>query len=52
METGLKARVWDVSDRQHKVAQRRIGKLAMENELLRERCRRTADPFNWGKSKK
>lgn len=52
MKAGLKTRPQDASDLQLKEAQRRIGELSMENELLRERFRRTTDPFFRGKSKK
>jgi len=52
MEEALKAHPQDPSERKLAEAQRQIGELTMENELLRERCRRAAAPFGRGKSAK
>ena len=52
MEEALKASVHDPAERKLAEAQRQIGELTMENELLRERCRRAAGPFGRGKSAK
>ncbi len=42
MEAALKAQAEDPTERKLAEAQRRIGELTMDNELLRERCRRAA----------
>ncbi|HOY80259.1 MAG TPA: transposase [Hyphomonadaceae bacterium] len=52
METALKAHAEDPTERKLGEAQRRIGELTMEVELLRERCRRAAGPLARGKSAK
>lgn len=52
MEEALKAHSYDPAERKLADAQRRIGELTMENELLRERCRRGASPLARGKSAK
>lgn len=52
MEEALKASVHDPTERKLAEAQRQIGELTMQNELLRERCRRAAVPFGRGKSAK
>ena len=52
MESALKARAEDPVERKLAEAQRRIGEMAMENELLRERCRRGGGPFARGRSPK
>ena len=45
MESALKSRKDDPTERKLAEAQRRIGEITMENELLRERCRRGGGPF-------
>lgn len=52
MEAALKAHAEDPTERKLAEAQRRIGELTMDNELLRERCRRAAGPLARGKSAK
>ena len=52
MESALKTRAEDPVERKLAEAQRRIGEMAMENELLRERCRRGVGPFVRGRSPK
>ena len=52
MESALKARKDDPTERKLAEAQRRIGEITMENELLRERCRRGGGPFVRGRSQK
>jgi len=52
MESALKARAEDPAERKLAEAQRRIGALTMEVELLRERCRRGGGPFVRGRSPK
>jgi len=52
MESALKSRQDDPTERKLAEAQRRIGEMAMENELLRERCRRGGGPFARGRSQK
>lgn len=52
MESALKVRSHDPSERKLAEAQRRIGELTMEVELLRERCRRGGGPFVRGRSQK
>lgn len=52
MESALKSRKDDPTERKLAEAQRRIGEMAMENELLRERCRRGGGPFARGRSQK
>jgi len=52
MESALKVRSHDPSERKLAEAQRRIGELTMEVELLRERCRRGSSPFARGRSQK
>ena len=52
MESALKSRKEDPTERKLAEAQRRIGEITMENELLRERCRRGGDPFARGRSQK
>ena len=52
MEAALKAHAEDPAERKLAEAQRRIGELTMDNELLRERCRRAAGPLARGKSAK
>jgi hypothetical protein len=52
MEDSLKIHLQDPNERKLMDAQRRIGELTMENELLRERCRRAAGPLARGKSAK
>jgi len=52
MEEALKAHAQDPAERKLAEAQRRIGELTMENELLRERCRRAVGPLARGKSAK
>jgi len=52
IEDSLKIHLQDPNERKLTEAQRRIGELTMENELLRERCRRAAGPLMRGKSAK
>lgn len=52
MESALKSRKDDPTEHKLAEAQRRIGEMAMENELLRERCRRGGGPFARGRSQK
>ena len=52
MESALRSRKDDPTERKLADAQRRIGEMAMENELLRERCRRGSGPFARGRSQK
>ena len=52
MAAALKAHAEDPTERKLAEAQRRIGELTMDNELLRERCRRAAGPLARGKSAK
>lgn len=52
MEDSLKIHLNDPNEHKLMEAQRRIGELTMENELLRERCRRAAVPLARGKSAK
>jgi transposase len=52
MESALKSRQEDPTERKLAEAQRRIGEITMENELLRERCRRGGGPFARGRSQK
>jgi len=52
MESALKARKDDPTERKLAEAHRRIGEITMENELLRERCRRGGGPFVRGRSQK
>ncbi len=52
MESALKSRPDDLAERKLADAQRRIGEITMENELLRERCRRGGGPFVRGRSQK
>jgi len=52
MESALRSRKDDPTERKLADAQRRIGEMAMENELLRERCRRGGGPFARGRSQK
>ena len=52
MESALKSRKEDPTERKLAEAQRRIGEITMEVELLRERCRRGGGPFARGRSQK
>lgn len=52
MESALKSRKEDPIERKLAEAQRRIGEITMEVELLRERCRRGGSPFARGRSQK
>jgi|GEM_PF-1319997 len=52
MEEALKTPAYDPAARKLADAQRRVGELTMEVELLRERCRRSAGPLARGKSAK
>ena len=52
METGLKSRQSDPVQAELDTAMKRIGELAMENELLYERCRKGKGPFPKGRSRK
>lgn len=52
MESALKAQKNDPTERKLSEAQRRIGEITMENELLRERCNRGGGPFVRGRSQK
>jgi hypothetical protein len=52
MESALKSRKEDPIERKLAEAQRRIGEITMEVELLRERCRRGGGPFARGRSPK
>lgn len=49
MESALKSRKDDPTERKLAEAQRRIGEMAMEVELLRERCRKGGGPFARGR---
>ena len=51
LEEGLKARAGDPLRAELNAAKKHIGELSMENELLRERCRRR-DSFRKGKSRR
>lgn len=51
MEEGLRERGGDPLEAELDVAKKRIGELSMENELLRERCRRDR-PFGLRRSKR
>ena len=52
METGLKSRREDPVQAELDTAMKRIGELAMENELLYERCRKGNGPFPKGRSRR
>jgi len=52
METGLKSRQGDPIQAELDTAMKRIGELAMENELLYERCRKGNGPFPKGRSRR
>ena len=52
METGLKSRRGDPVQAELDTAMKRIGELAMENELLYERCRKGNVPFPKGRSRR
>ena len=52
MATGLKSRQGDPVQAELDTAMKRIGELAMENELLYERCRKGNGPFPKGRSRK
>ena len=52
METGLKSRRDDPVQAELDTAMKRIGELAMENELLYERCRKGNGPFPKGRSRR
>ncbi len=52
METGLKSRRGDPVQAELDTAMKRIGELAMENELLYERCRKGNGPFPKGRSRR
>ena len=52
MESALRSRKDDPTERKLAEAQRQIGEMAMEVELLRERCRRGGGPFARGRSQK
>ena len=52
MESALKAHAYDHNELKLAEAQRRIGEITMENELLRERCNRDGGPFVRGRSQK
>ena len=52
METGLKSRRGDPVQVELDTAMKRIGELAMENELLYERCRKGNGPFPKGRSRR
>ena len=51
LQEGLKARAGDPLRAELNAAKKHIGELSMENELLRERCRRQ-DSFRKGKSRR
>jgi transposase len=52
METGLKSRQGDPVQAELDTAMKRIDELAMENELLYERCRKGNGPFPKGRSRR
>jgi hypothetical protein len=52
MESALKCHKEDPRERKLAEAQRRIGEITMENELLRARCHRGGGPFVRGRSLK
>ncbi len=52
METGLKSRQDNPLQAELDTAMKRIGELAMENELLYERCRKGNGPFPKGRSRR
>ena len=52
MATGLKSRQGDPVQAELDTAMKRIGELAMENELLYERCRKGNGPFPKGRSRR
>lgn len=52
METGLKSRQGDPGQAELDAAMKRIGELAMENELLYERCRGGNGSFPKGRSRR
>jgi transposase len=52
METGLKSRRGDPVQAELDTAMKRIGELAMENELLYKRCRKGNGPFPKGRSRR
>jgi hypothetical protein len=52
METGLQSRRGDPVQAELDTAMKRIGELAMENELLYERCRKGNGPFPKGRSRR
>jgi hypothetical protein len=52
METGLRERGGDPRDAELEDAQRKIGELSMEVELLRKRCQRPGAPFSPGRLRK
>ncbi len=52
METGLKSRRGDPVQAELDTAMKRIGELAMENELLYARCRKGNGPFPKGRSRR
>ncbi len=52
METGLKSRQGDPVQAELDTALKRLGELAMENELLYERCRKGNGPFPKGRSRR
>ncbi len=52
MKTGLKSRRGDPVQAELDTAMKRIGELAMENELLYERCRKGNGPFPKGRSRR
>ena len=52
MESALKVRAEDPAERKLTEAQRRIGALTMEVELLREKCWRGGGPFVRGRLQK
>ena len=52
METGLKSRRGDPVQTELDTAMKRIGELAMENELLYERCRKSNVSFPKGRSRR
>lgn len=52
METGLRERGGDPRDAELEEAQKKIGELSMEVELLRKRCQRQGAPFSQGRLRK
>jgi transposase-like protein len=52
MEAALRPQKDHPAERKLAEAQRRIGEMAMENELLRDRCRRGLGPLAPGRSQK